>query len=124
MRLLMMAANQIPLLSLAEQMPGGSATAAPAADSLQQLLRQRRTLAVAPPLTLVAFTDPNDLLSYTLAPERYVAQGVTVYNIVVSNAPTYLGLLERPDLAHLDYLSNPDVGRLIVCGHPTSKLCK
>jgi hypothetical protein len=124
MRLLVMAANQIPLLSLAEQMPAGSATAAPAADSLQQLLRQRRTLAATPPLTLVAFTDPNDLLSYTLPPERYAGQGITVYNIVVSNAPTYLGLLERPDLAHLDYLSNPDVGRLIACGQPTSKLCK
>jgi len=123
MRLLVMAANQIPLLSLAEQMPAASTTAA-AADSLQQLLRQRRSLAIAPPLTLVAFTDPNDLLSYTLPPERYVGQGVTVYNIVVSNAPTYLGLLERPDLAHLDYLSNPDVGRLVACGQPASKLCK
>lgn len=122
LRLLVMAANQIPLLSLAEQQPAAAAAAVP--DSLPQLLRQRRTLAAAPPLTLVAFTDPNDLLSYTLPPERYAEQGVTVYNIVVSNAPTYLGLLERPDRAHLDYLSNPDVGRLIACGQPTSKLCK
>ncbi|WP_130300760.1 MULTISPECIES: hypothetical protein [unclassified Duganella] len=126
MRLLIMAANQIPLLSLAEQQPAASTApaAVPGADSLQQLLRQRRALAAAPPLTLVAFTDPNDLLSYTLPPERYAAQGVTVHNILVSNAPTYLGLLERPDLAHLDYLTNPDVGRLIACGQPTSKLCK
>lgn len=123
MRLLVMAANQIPLLSLAEQQPADAAAAA-AADSLQQLLRQRRTLAATAPLTVVAFTDPNDLLSYTLPPERYAGLGVTVYNIVVSNAPTYLGLLERPDRAHLDYLSNPDVGRLIACGQPTSKLCK
>jgi hypothetical protein len=122
MRLLVMAANQIPLLSLAEQQPANATAAAP--DSLQQLLRQRRTLASAPPLTLVAFTDPNDLLSYTLPPERYAGQGVTVHNILVSNAPTYLGLLERPDLAHLDYPANPDVGRLIACGQPTSKLCK
>lgn len=132
MRLLVMAANQIPLLSLAEQQPTADAGAtaatgagiAPTPDSLQQLLRQRRTLAAAPPLTLVAFTDPNDLLSYTLPPERYAGQGVTVYNILVSNAPTYLGLLERPDTAHLDYLANPDVGRLIACGQPASKLCK
>lgn len=123
MRLLVMAANQLPLLSLAGQLPAANTTAA-AADSLQQLLRQRRTLAAAPPLTIVAFTDPNDLLSCTLPPERYAGQGVAVYNIVVSNAPTYLGLLERPDLAHLDYLSNPDVGRLIACGQPASKLCK
>lgn len=124
LRLLVMVANQIPLLSLAGQQPTGNATAATSADSLQQLLRQRRPQAAASPLTLVAFTDPNDLLSYTLPPERYAAQGVTVYNIIVSNAPSYLGLLERPDLAHLDYLSNPDVGRLIACGQPTSKLCK
>jgi hypothetical protein len=122
LRLLVMAANQIPLLSLAEQQPANAATAAP--DSLQQLLRQRRTLAAAPPLILVAFTDPNDLLSYALPPDRYEGQGVTIHNILVSNAPTYLGLLERPDLAHLDYLSNPDVSRLIACGQPTSKLCK
>lgn len=122
MRLLIMAANQIPLLSLAEQQPATAAATAP--DSLQQLLRQRRAMAAAPPLTLVAFTDPNDLLSYTLPPERYVGQGVTVHNILVSNAPTYLGLLERPDTAHLDYLANPDVGRLIACGLPASKLCK
>ncbi|MTV41277.1 hypothetical protein [Duganella radicis] len=129
LRFLVMAANQIPLLSLAEQAPASMAAATdagdatPPPDSLQRLLRQHRTLAATPPLTLVAFTDPNDLLSYTLPPERYEANGVTVHNILVSNAPTYLGLLERPDTAHLNYLSNPDIGRLIACGQPTSKLC-
>ncbi|MRW94841.1 hypothetical protein GJ699_33280 [Duganella sp. FT80W] len=125
MRFLVMAANQIPLLSLADQplSPATSLSAPP--DSLQLLLRKRRTaLAADHHLTLVAFTDPNDLLSYTLPPERYAADGVTVYNILVSNAPTWPGLLERPDSAHLDYLGNPDVGRLITCGQPTSKLCK
>jgi hypothetical protein len=72
----------------------------------------------------VAFTDPNDLLSYTLPPQQYAQLGVTVYNILVSNAPTYLGLLERPDTAHLEYLNNPDVGRLIACGQPASARCK
>jgi hypothetical protein len=85
---------------------------------------RRPLLPAAPPLIMVAFTDPNDLLSYTLPPNRYAGQGLTLYNILVSNAPTYLGLLERPDLAHLDYLTNPDVSRLIACGQPTSKLCK
>ena len=89
--------------------------------------RERRRGALAttprPHLTLVAFTDPNDLLSYTLPPERYEPEGVTVHNILVSNAPAYFGLLERPDTAHLNYLSNPDIGRLIACGQPASKLC-
>lgn len=131
MRLLMMAANQIPLLSLAEQQLAAPEApmraAAPPPDSLQALLRLRHAArqgaADGNSLTLVAFTDPNDLLSYTLPPGRYAAEGVTVYNILVSNAPTYLGLLERPDTAHLDYLGNPDVGRLIACGQPVSKLC-
>lgn len=140
LRFLVMAANQIPLLSLADQQinqrPAGmapspaavNAAAAAPPDSLQQLLRKRQALlqraARDQRLTLVAFTDPNDLLSYTLPPERYAQDGVTVYNILVSNAPTWLGLLERPDTAHLEYLSNPDLGRLIACGQPTSKLCR
>jgi hypothetical protein len=136
LRFLVMAANPIPLLSLADQQIAGSAgdtlrQAAPAPvppDSLQVLLQER--LARRPralsnrSLTLVALTDPNDLLSYTLPAERYASEQVTVYNILVSNAPTWLGLLERPDRAHLDYLGNPDVGRLIACGLPSSRYCK
>jgi hypothetical protein len=134
MRFLVMAANPIPLLSLADQqITGGDAGAVRQAvpvppDSLQVLLQERlarrpRSL-VNRSLTLVALTDPNDLLSYTLPAERYASEDVTVYNILVSNAPTWLGLLERPDRAHLDYLDNPDVGRLIACGLPSSALCK
>lgn len=169
MTYLVMAANPIPLLALADQpLAGGqprlasattdvAATATATAtnhiqsqpastsshaetsdhaasrpaqtlDSLQRLL-QRRALAPSAsttrqPLVLIAFTDPNDVLSYTLQRQRYAADGIAVYNILVSNAPTYLGLLERPDLAHTDYLLNPDVGRLIVCGQPASALCK
>lgn len=134
LRFLVMAANPIPLLSLADQQIAGSDAGAvrqvaPAPpDSLQVLLHERlarrpRSLANRS-LTLVALTDPNDLLSYTLPAERYASEEVTVYNILVSNAPTWLGLLERPDRAHLDYLGNPDVGRLIACGLPSSRLCK
>ncbi|KQQ47402.1 hypothetical protein ASF61_01770 [Duganella sp. Leaf126] len=125
LRMLVMAANQLPLLSLADQPldTGSARTAQP--DSLQRLLHQRagdgrRTAAT---LTVVAFSDPNDALSYTLPAQRYAGQGVSVHNILVSNAPTWLGLLERPDRAHLDYLNNPDVGRLVACGVPASALC-
>ncbi|SDG25077.1 MULTISPECIES: hypothetical protein [unclassified Duganella] len=124
MRFLVMAANQIPLLSLADQPLLPTAEARP--DSLQLLLRKRQGNQRRAPdrnLTLLAFTDPNDLLSFTLDERKYAQEGVTVYNILVSNAPTWLGLLERPDAAHLEYLSNPDVGRLIACGQPISRLC-
>lgn len=130
LRFLVMVANQIPLLSLADQSIGeaGRAIVPVPADSLQLLLQKRaagkRRPGPGPALTLVALTDPNDLLSYTLPAERYESGDVKVYNILVSNAPTYLGLLERPDHAHLRYLENPDVGRLIACGQPSSEYCK
>ena len=132
LRFLVMLGNQIPLLSLADQQIGDADTArrlVPSPpDSLQLLLEKRRVgkriPTTGPGLTLVAVTDPNDLLSYTLPVQRYASNDVAVYNILVSNAPTWLGLLERPDQAHLDYLDNPDVGRLIACGRPTSEHCK
>ncbi len=127
LRLLVMAANQIPLLSLADQQIATAPLAPAAPDSLQRLLQKRLAVEGAATdrrLTLVAFTDPNDLLSYTLQSEKYARQGVTVYNILVSNASTYFGLLERPDYAHLNYLTNPDVGRLVACGLPSSAHCK
>lgn len=125
---LALAANQIPLLGLADQGLAG-ATERPAArqDSLQRLLQKRRTptaAAAVAQLTLVAFTDPNDVLGYTLLRERYARPGVDVFNVIVSNSTTYFGLFERPDLAHLRYLENPDVGRLISCGRPASALCR
>ena len=103
----------------------GAAPGAPP-DSLQLLLRQRGSgdrRRGPVPLTLVAFSDPNDALSYTLPAQRYADENVTVFNILISNAPTWLGLLERPDRAHLDYLTNPDVGRLVACGVPASARC-
>lgn len=129
---LVMAANQIPLLALADQQAatGAAPTAAApagAADSLHALLRKRRAPASprnARPLTLVAFSDPNDLLTYTLERERYAGLGVEVVNVLVSNAPTWLGLLERPDHAHANYLLNPDVARMAACGQPRSARCE
>jgi hypothetical protein len=141
MQFLVMAGNQIPMLALADQQAGGGVSTVtaprlpptpPERDSLQQLLQLRRLGmpgAAAPrtapgTLVLVAFTDPSDVLSYTLQTERYAQEGAKVFNILVSNAPIWLGILERPDTAHLNYLDNPDVGRLIACGQPASSRCK
>lgn len=126
---LVMAANQIPLLALADQQAVGAAgaLAAPVPDSLQALLRKRRAPASprsAQQLTLVAFSDPNDLLTYTLERERYAGLGVNVVNVLVSNAPTWFGLVERPDRAHAHYLFNPDVARMAACGQPRSARCE
>lgn len=98
-------------------------------DSLQRVLERRRSRSAAAAasvdgLTLVAFTDPNDLLSYTLQKEKYERPGVAVHNVLVSNARTWFGAFENPVDAHVRYLDNPDVGRLIACGEPKSPLCR
>jgi hypothetical protein len=129
--LLFMAGNQLPILGLAEQnigqRPDTRTTAAP--DSLQRFLELRRRHAApraesVARLAVVAFTDPNDLLSYRLLPARYAAPDVAVADVLVSNARTWLGLIENPVAAHLDYLANPDVGDLISCGWPRFAGCR
>lgn len=130
--LLFMAGNQLPILGLAEQSVGVRATAAqelPVADALQRFLdlrrRQpnRRTESLQR-LAVVAFTDPNDLLSYRLLPARYAAPDVAVADVLVSNDRTWLDLIENPVTAHLDYLANPDVGVMIACGLPRVTGCR
>ena len=128
-----MQANQLPVLGLADQEIDSAAARSLTAptvpdDSLQRILRlksgpQFNAISLTG-LTLVAFTDPNDLLSYRLQPSRYAVPGVAVADVLVSNATTYFGLLERPDTAHTGYGANPAVTALISCGHPKSALCK
>ena len=137
-----MNANQLPILGLADQTiptpvppraPGlmADAKSGPTAkpDSLQlftaALKRSQLNLnAVAPRLTLVAFTDPNDLLSYRLLPSRYKSADVAVADVLVSNERTYLGFVESPDKAHTTYMDNPAVAKAIACGVPESARCQ
>lgn len=128
MAYLVMAANQIPILGLADQgLQSAIGRRTVPQDSLQRVLERRRAGMAAtalPGLTLVAFTDPNDLLSYTLQKEKYERKGVVVHNVLVSNARTWFGAFENPLDAHVRYLDNPHVGRLIACGEPKSELCR
>ena len=136
--LVFMAANQLPMLGLADQVirdgPADSARGLDiqGEDSLQRLLKaadivrqtRKKDEATAPMgINLVAFTDPNDLLSYRLQPSRYNSAGVGVTDVLVSNTPAYLGLVARPDRAHTSYLERPAITRLIACGHPEHRLC-
>lgn len=149
-RMLFMLANQIPLLDLADAdadagptttrvgPAGASPSATPSSMGrfLDILSKARRTplrvapLATAPapiadPLTVVAFTDPNDLLSYRLlvSEMRLVPDAVRLFNVIASNAPVYFGLVERPDTAHCGYAFNAYVVGLLVQGHhPGAKL--
>lgn len=123
---LFMGANQLPILSLADRDTHLSLTenGIKRTDSLSQFLENLPQRAIASPITAVAFTDPNDLLSYRLLPSQYDGKKVAIANILVSNDKTYFGLLENPYTAHTTYLDNDDVSRVIVCGLPASAYCK
>lgn len=128
--LVFMAANQLPILGLAEQQ-AVAPQAAPAKpmDALQRFLALRRAEAAprsesVAKLAVVAFSDPNDLLTYRLLPSRYAGPDVAVADVLISNAASWFGLLEDPFAAHLDYLQNKDVGALIACGWPRTQACR
>jgi hypothetical protein len=59
----------------------------------------------------------------TSSPHRQ-REGYPVVDVIVSNAPSILGLVEMPDAAHTRYLENSAVKRLIACGNPTSSKCQ
>jgi len=114
-----MGANQIPLLALADQTLEGLEdfqTGYPS-DSLSALIAMKtaRFSVAMPAPNVVAFTDPNDSLSYILVPAKQVAQ-YDVIDVVVSNSNTYFGFLERPDTAHKGYQAKRAVFELIACG--------
>ena len=126
-----MVANQLPILGLADQVAGDQQTVRllPPEDALQRFLTLRQSFARSAEkrfseLTLVALTDPNDLLSYRLLPSRYASPVVHVADVLVSNQRTYLGLLENPATAHTGYLDNPDVAFVIACGSADRGNCK
>lgn len=140
-----MRANQLPILALADQqierkqthefaeiragtssmsMPRSSQVGYPA-DPLGELFAPRKNAIASVPPSIVAFTDPNDLLSYVLVPSpNRNSLGYSVIDVVTSNATSYLGLVERPDSAHKNYDINPAVLQLVACGKPKSKRCR
>ena len=130
-QMIFLMANQIPLLDIASPMPpppgvGASPDGAPQASSLGEMIDMvhigrmamppDRAAAMGVP-TVVAFTDPNDLLSYRLLPPVTDLAHARLINVIGSNATTWLGFLERPDIAHCGYPLNRTVIGLIAQGH-------
>ncbi len=132
-----MAANQLPILALADQRlpargPVSKADAGSYQDSLAKLIAMKKPQRGPAPdianesrcgaasssqgIRVVAFTDPNDVLSYILVPARQVAT-YDVVDAVLSNNTTYFGVLENPGTAHLGYLPNRKAMQLIVGGN-------
>lgn len=115
-----MGANQLPVLSLAdkdiaEKRATPSSGADPLVDILHKWTPQRGNKNLSS-LSVVAFTDPNDLLSYGLRPKDYSSDKVHVANVLVSNRDTWFGVFEEPFGAHIGYLDNEDVRKLIISG--------
>jgi len=79
---------------------------------------------IAGPLDIVAFSDPNDLLSYSL-PDWYAGPTggaeIRIHNVFVHNATRWLWLFENPSAAHSNYMVNKDVWRSIACGFDPQK---
>ncbi len=126
-QMIFLMANQIPLLDIASPIPPPPGMeSAPQPSSLGEMIDMvhngrmamapDRAAAMAAP-TVVAFTDPNDLLSYRLLPPVTDLAHARLINVIGSNAPTWLGFLERPDIAHCGYPLNRTVIGLIAQGH-------
>ena len=144
LRQLYMFANQIPLLELADLKPRPSAPGAgPSLESTKlnafldrvrrwrgaRVRAQGRPAGAGPeaappetqPLEIVAFTDPNDLLSYELNRRNYRQAGADPHafetsNVLYPNATAWLGLFADPLSAHTGYSKNPEVLDLVACG--------
>ncbi len=106
-----MLANQIPLIGLADPMNPDDANEALAAF-VDSAARMRD--ANARQLTMVAFIDPNDILSFRLVPTSDHAR---IVNFVVSNTDSIAGYAARPDIAHCNYVRNGYVMHAIVFGY-------
>jgi hypothetical protein len=124
-QMIFMVANQIPILDQANP-PLLTALPSPVVGwhepSMNALLTiladsQRRAGRPNRERTIVAFSDPNDLLSYRLLSADLETGDARLINVIVSNDDTLAGYVERPDNAHCGYAWNPYVIGMIVNGY-------
>ncbi len=133
-RMMYMVANQLPLLDAAGEETAGAiwdaAPRRPAARSNTRTVfdlfsRARRTSSrTIEPMTVVAFSDPNDLLSYRIVPGHLDGnlKDFRIVNVMVSNDTTYFDYVERPDTAHCGYTWNPHVFGMLAKGYHAGKV--
>ena len=128
-QMIFMVANQIPILDQASPplltaLPSTiNGWHAPSISALLTILADSRRRA-APPIgkrTIVAFSDPNDLLSYRLLLADLETGDARLINVIVSNDDTLAGYVERPDNAHCGYAWNPYVIGMIVNGYDSTR---
>lgn len=111
---LFLLANQIPLLNLGLVDSNGQPDPYLHLKKLaHERHNYRKNRLPEKPLQVVAFSDPNDLLTYQLQPNALPPGEATISNVVVSNDCTWFGLFENPDTAHTSYFeTNPVVNAI------------
>ena len=107
----------LSVLSQARRLAGAPRSADPALDKFRAAPAPGAPPTTGP-ITLVAFSDPNDLLSYRMIPAHLGGDlgDFRFFNIAVSNDTTYFGLVERPDTAHCGYAWNAYVLGMLMHG--------
>lgn len=122
-----MMANQIPILDQAGVSTIDASQPHLANGGLGRKASVRRFLEKIRPLhdqthpntppTIVAFSDPNDLLSYELN-TAIVGTQARLINVAVSNDDTWFWYIENPANAHCGYGTNQKVVNLVTNGDP------
>ena len=94
-----------------------------AADPVEQFIRSQASQPrlvqshgrPLPPLQVVAFNDPHDLMAYGVSPVRRAES--EIIDVTLEIEPAALGIVVPPDPAHLNYLRDARVRELILCGY-------
>jgi len=124
-----MFANQIPLLRLGDEdhpppLLGQDTAVKPIGiRGLGQALQQSRLSrgeAGAEPVNVIAFSDPNDVLTYRVPKgvDYSTAGALRFINVRISNAATWFGLRESSIPAHTGYQLNTKVWDVVTGGLP------
>lgn len=100
----------------------GMPSASYAPDPIDQFIRSHATQRrqgpspgrPLPPLQVVAFNDPHDLMAYGVNPARRADSAII--DVSLELEPAALGIVVPPDPAHLNYLRDARVRELILCG--------
>lgn len=112
------AATSAPQIRMQPSVNGFAAVRAQAA---------RRAHVSVPKLSVVAFSDPNDLLSWSIpkwyqAPSDGVPPHADFTNVYLQNSAHWFGVVEAPAVAHTGYFVSDDVWRVIQCGASAGKV--
>jgi hypothetical protein len=138
-RAIHLATNQLPLLGQAEvkksssheerqvskanaDVPSALRQVPGASDFRNMLLKLQASSpnkTSSDPVSIVVYSDPNDLVGYPLTEDWLPLEaGFKMTNVLISNGDTYFGYIENPLVAHRG-TARPGVFKLILNGYDT-----